>query len=201
MSQNSPPEHVDTSKLSKFPLQKQLTLDLTLDKSSNSDSSVISTNSHSYSSRSYNGVANINFSSNDTWSLNTNSILIENLGYNRHNSAKFYLTNHSKSKQLSFFFVYQQNFLEIEPKSGGVVAPLKSIEFTVTSKRDVLSNLPWFGTLSISCNRINKDIRISLFSKTSVSTKNNQVSRFVFLNTFYIYFIQTKCKGSEPTRA
>ena len=55
--------------------------------------------------------------------------------------------------------------------------PLKSIEIIVTPRKEVLEKLPWFGNISIWCNKIQKDIRISLYPLTLAAITDDPSSR------------------------
>ena len=113
---------------------------------------------------------------NETWSLSTNSILIENF-----KPDKFVLKNNLLRKKLTFILKYQSACLEIKPDRGEL-EPMERLELTVTPRRgELLSRLPWCGNISVWCNKIQKDVRVTvsnggLAKASSLSSSTSSIS-------------------------
>ena len=167
------------------PVQRQFSLGIDLEKSKNDDSLVSLKSGRGdgdYTSRNFLGELS-NHSSNsattsDSWSLSTDSILIENLKSKpQGNTAKFTLRNNLPRRELEFSLKYSMHYLNIHPCDHGILGPLKTLEFTVSPRIEMLDKLPWTGDICIFGNKKQKDIRVILFptmlsSLTSDSSKN-----------------------------
>lgn len=99
-----------------------------------------------------------------SWSINPSTILFENIISERSIEsfmAKIQVKNNLSRKQLPFDVKYNNKYLLVVP-SNGILDPQSAMEISVKPKRDVFAQLPWFGSISIWCNKIQKDVRVSL---------------------------------------
>ncbi|CAF0783597.1 unnamed protein product [Brachionus calyciflorus] len=100
----------------------------------------------------------------ESWSVNPSVILVENLKPNE--TSKIYLKNNLSRKTLEFDVKYRSNFLSVLP-SNGCLEPNGCLELIVKPRNELFAQLPWSGVISIFCNKIQKDIRISFYSNKS----------------------------------
>ena len=105
---------------------------------------------------------------NESWSVYPSDIIMENLKHNE--MTKIFLKNNLMRKQLEFDVNYRSNFLNVLP-SNGVLEPSGVIELIIKPRSELFAQLPWTGVISIWCNKIQKDVRISFYSENDNNIK------------------------------
>ena len=103
----------------------------------------------------------------EPWSISTDSIVINNIKSDGSNvqslAAKFALSN-NLNRKLAFSFSFRQVCLDVVP-TNVALKPMERVEIRVVPRKDICSKLPWHGVISISCNKLKRDIKVSLLSK------------------------------------
>lgn len=105
---------------------------------------------------------------NESWSVYPSDIIMDNLKHNE--VTKIFLKNNLLRKQLEFDVKYRSNYLSVLP-SNGVLEPSGVIELIVKPRPEVFAQLPWTGVISIWCNKIQKDVRVSFHSENENNSK------------------------------
>lgn len=100
--------------------------------------------------------------SQDPWSISTDQIIIDNIKIdsNMQSLAHSLTLTNNVNRKLQFIFAYRQACLEVVP-SNLVLKPFERCEVRVLPRNDIFTRLPWCGVVSVTCNRIKKDIKVT----------------------------------------
>ena len=102
----------------------------------------------------------------ETWTVSQDTLIVQDIAPNDENlnkyEVKLKLKNNLNRKMLAYHVTYRASCLEISPNNG-TMNDQEEIELVVRPTREVMKKLPWFGTISITCNKLQKDVRIYLY--------------------------------------
>jgi hypothetical protein len=109
----------------------------------------------------------------ETWTVSQDTLIIQDIEVKDDETyeVKFKLKNNLNRKMLAYHITYRTSCLDISPNNGTLNGQ-DEIEISVRPTREVLKKLPWFGTINITCNKIQKDVRIYLYPS---DVKHNQI--------------------------
>jgi len=100
----------------------------------------------------------------EPWSILNDSIVIHNVRFNSPTSnfsSKITIQNNLQ-KDLLFNLAFNSACLDIEPNRG-YVRPLRTLDIIVRVRKEVANQLPWHSVISVICNKIDKDVKVSLY--------------------------------------
>lgn len=109
----------------------------------------------------------------ESWSISTQTIVLENLNLKTYqtkvdaaSAGKVYVKNNLMRKRLEFYCKFRATYLSVTPGEGQL-EPGERVELIVRPTKEALACLPWHGTISVWCNQIQKDIRVSLLGSST----------------------------------
>lgn len=110
---------------------------------------------------------NISTNAQENWSVDTDSIVIQGIRSDALHvfTYKLKLTNNTDQK-LHFMLTNRPNYIDVTPNSL-ILKPFEKYEIKINPRNDVINKLPLTSVLSVTCNRVKKDIKVSLSGANS----------------------------------
>jgi hypothetical protein len=140
-------------------------------------------------------LSSLNTSNKDeTWSILNDSIIIKNVKFDGASTcftSKITIKNHLAKKELVFNIAFNSACLDVQP-GRGKISPLQTLDVIVrvrraiANKSGVINGNSWHGIISVICNKVEKDVKVSIYGPSSIastsSINNNSINNSSILS-------------------
>jgi hypothetical protein len=132
----------------------------------------------------------------ESWSIKPDVLIIDKNDLLINKVHKLELKNNLLRKPLGFD-IKSNKYLNIHPITG-ILEPTEKIQISVEPKKSSINNLPWSGTIIICCNKVQREVRVTIASENDISTVEIKRENNTLLNNISTFSMGQVSSSSTP---
>ena len=132
----------------------------------------------------------------ESWSIKPDILSIDKNDLVMTKVYKLELKNNLLRKPLGFD-IKSNKYLSVHPTSG-ILEPAEKIQINVEPKISSIINFPWSGTIIIWCNKVQREVRVTIGSENDVSTVELKRDNNTLLNNISTFSMGQVSSSSTP---